>query len=55
MGRPKLIATVNNLIELGQAKRALQQRVQGEQRQRRALERGTTCAAWCSRTRPRNA
>jgi len=36
----KLIATVNNLIELGQAKRALQQRVQGEMRQRRELERG---------------
>jgi DNA-binding NtrC family response regulator len=36
----KLIATVNNLIELGQAKRALQQRVQGELRQRRELERG---------------
>jgi DNA-binding NtrC family response regulator len=36
----KLIATVNNLIQLGQAKRALQQRVQGELRQRRELERG---------------
>ena len=36
----KLIATVNNLIELGQAKRALQQRVQVEMRQRRELERG---------------
>ena len=35
----KLIATVNNLIELGQAKRALQQRVQVELRQRRELER----------------
>ncbi|MBV7539062.1 sigma-54 dependent transcriptional regulator [Duganella sp. sic0402] len=36
----KLIATVNNLIELGQAKRALQQRVQADLRQRRELERG---------------
>jgi DNA-binding NtrC family response regulator len=36
----KLIATVNNLIELGQAKRALQQRVQVELRQRRELESG---------------
>jgi DNA-binding NtrC family response regulator len=36
----RLIATVNNLIELGQAKRALQQRVQTELRQRRELERG---------------
>jgi DNA-binding NtrC family response regulator len=36
----KLIATVNNLIELGQAKRALQQRVQVELRQRRELENG---------------
>ncbi|MET0265864.1 MAG: sigma-54 dependent transcriptional regulator, partial [Duganella sp.] len=34
----RLIATVNNLIALGQAQRALQQRVQSEQRQRRALE-----------------
>lgn len=36
----RLIASVKNLIELGQAKRALQQRVQSEQRQRRDLERG---------------
>jgi len=36
----RLIATVNNLIELGQAKRALQQRVQAELRQRHELERG---------------
>ncbi|TFW28066.1 sigma-54-dependent transcriptional regulator [Duganella callida] len=36
----KLIATVNNLIELGQSKRALQQRVQAELRERRELERG---------------
>jgi DNA-binding NtrC family response regulator len=36
----KLIATVNNLIELGQAKRALQQRVQADLRQRRELEHG---------------
>ena len=36
----RLIATVHNLIELGQAKRALQQRVQTELRQRRDLERG---------------
>jgi DNA-binding NtrC family response regulator len=36
----RLIATVNNLIELGQAKRALQQRLQTELHQRRELERG---------------
>lgn len=36
----RLIASVNNLIELGQAKRALQQRLQTELRQRRELERG---------------
>ena len=36
----RLISTVKNLIELGQAKRALQQRLQAEQRQRRDLERG---------------
>jgi DNA-binding NtrC family response regulator len=36
----RLIATVNNLIELGQAKRALQQRLQVELRQRHELERG---------------
>ncbi|MGV7208099.1 sigma-54-dependent transcriptional regulator [Oxalobacteraceae bacterium A2-2] len=36
----KLIATVRNLIELGQARRALQQRVQSEQRQRHELESG---------------
>ncbi|MFC0134806.1 sigma-54-dependent Fis family transcriptional regulator [Massilia eurypsychrophila] len=36
----RLIATVVNLIELGQANRALQQRVQRERRQRRELENG---------------
>ena len=36
----RLIATVANLIELGQANRALQQRVQRERRQRRELEQG---------------
>ncbi|MFA9219238.1 MAG: sigma-54-dependent transcriptional regulator [Sphingomonadaceae bacterium] len=36
----RLIASVHNLIELGQTKRALQQRLQAEQRQRRDLERG---------------
>jgi DNA-binding NtrC family response regulator len=36
----RLIATVTNLIELGQANRALQQRVQRERRQRRELEQG---------------
>ena len=36
----RLMATVHNLIELGQAKRALQQRAQTELRQRRELERG---------------
>jgi DNA-binding NtrC family response regulator len=36
----RLIATVTNLIELGQANRALQQRVQRERRQRRELETG---------------
>jgi len=36
----RLIATVNNLIELGLAKRALHQRLQTELRQRRELERG---------------
>jgi DNA-binding NtrC family response regulator len=36
----RLIATVTNLIELGQANRALAQRVQGERRQRRDLEEG---------------
>jgi len=36
----KLITAVNNLIDLGQARRALQQRVQSEARQRRELERG---------------
>ncbi len=34
----RLIATVHNLIELGQAKRALQQRLQTELRQRRELD-----------------
>jgi DNA-binding NtrC family response regulator len=36
----RLIATVTNLIELGQASRALAQRVQRERRQRRDLEAG---------------
>jgi DNA-binding NtrC family response regulator len=36
----RLIATVANLIELGQANRALAQRVQRERRQRRDLEEG---------------
>ena len=36
----RLIATVTNLIELGQANRALAQRVQRERRQRRELEEG---------------
>ena len=36
----RLIATVTNLIELGQANRALTQRVQRERRQRRDLEEG---------------
>jgi DNA-binding NtrC family response regulator len=36
----RLIATVNNLIELGVTKRALHQRLQTELRQRRELERG---------------
>nr|WP_315397479.1 sigma-54 dependent transcriptional regulator [uncultured Duganella sp.] len=36
----RLIATVNNLLELGQAKRALDQRLRAELRQRRELERG---------------
>ncbi|NRR32138.1 sigma-54-dependent Fis family transcriptional regulator [Oxalobacteraceae bacterium] len=35
----RLIATVNNLIELGQTRRALAQRLQAEQRQRHDLER----------------
>jgi DNA-binding NtrC family response regulator len=35
----RLLAVVENLIELGQASRALRQRVQREQRQRRELER----------------
>jgi len=34
----RLLASVQNLIELGQAKRELQQRVQGEARRRRELE-----------------
>lgn len=34
----RLMATVHNLIELGQANRALQQRVRREQQQKRALE-----------------
>jgi DNA-binding NtrC family response regulator len=34
----RLLATVTNLIELGQANRALQQRVQRERRERRELE-----------------
>ena len=34
----RLVATVQNLIELGQANRALQQRVQRERKQKRALE-----------------
>jgi DNA-binding NtrC family response regulator len=34
----RLIATVKNLLELGQANRALRQRLQGELRQRRELE-----------------
>jgi DNA-binding NtrC family response regulator len=34
----RLVATVRNLIELGQANRALQQRLQREQRHRRELE-----------------
>ena len=36
----RLLATVTNLIELGQANRALQQHVQRERRQRRDLEQG---------------
>ncbi|MDB5952537.1 MAG: sigma-54-dependent Fis family transcriptional regulator [Massilia sp.] len=36
----RLVATVTNLIELGQANRALAQRVQRERRQRRDLEDG---------------
>jgi DNA-binding NtrC family response regulator len=36
----RLLATVTNLIELGQANRALQQRVLRERRQRRDLEQG---------------
>jgi DNA-binding NtrC family response regulator len=36
----RLVATVTNLIELGQANRALQQRVQRERAQRRELEQG---------------
>ena len=36
----RLIATVTNLIELGQANRALQQHAQRERRQRRDLEQG---------------
>jgi DNA-binding NtrC family response regulator len=36
----RLIATVTNLIELGQANRALTERVQRERRQRRELEEG---------------
>jgi DNA-binding NtrC family response regulator len=36
----RLIASVTNLIELGQANRALQQRVQRERKQRRELEQG---------------
>jgi DNA-binding NtrC family response regulator len=35
----RLIATVQNLLELGQANRALRQRLQGDLRQRRELER----------------
>ncbi len=35
----RLIATVNNLIELGRTKRALQQRLRSEERQRHELER----------------
>ncbi|NML63407.1 sigma-54-dependent Fis family transcriptional regulator [Massilia sp. RP-1-19] len=35
----RLLATVTNLIELGQANRALQQRVQRERREKRDLER----------------
>ncbi|WP_119716937.1 sigma-54-dependent transcriptional regulator [Cognatilysobacter tabacisoli] len=35
----KLMATVNNLIELSQARRELARRVQGERRRRHALER----------------
>ncbi len=35
----RLVATVKNLLELGQANRALRQRLQGELRQRRELER----------------
>jgi DNA-binding NtrC family response regulator len=34
----RLVATVKNLLELGQANRALRQRLQGELRQRRELE-----------------
>jgi DNA-binding NtrC family response regulator len=36
----RLIATVTNLIELGQANRSLQQRAQRERKQRRDLEQG---------------
>ena len=36
----RLMATVHNLIELGQARRALQQRALAERQQRRELERG---------------
>ena len=44
----RLIASVTNLIELGQANRALRERLQRERAaQARARERSSTCAASC--------
>jgi DNA-binding NtrC family response regulator len=51
----KLIATVNNLIELGQAKRACSSACRWRCASAASWNAATTCAAWCSRTRPRNA
>jgi FixJ family two-component response regulator len=51
----RLLATVTNLIELGQANRALNQRLQRDARRAASWNRTTTCAAWCGPTRPPSA
>ena len=51
----KLLATVNNLLELAEARSELDRRRNRERARQEQLARSTTCAAWCSPTRPANA
>jgi DNA-binding NtrC family response regulator len=56
LGKPwddrKLMATVNNLLELSQARRELERERAGRAGAARRWRRTTTCAAWSGRTRP---